>query len=558
MPAGQDKKELLIQEKVHLLFGAVPSSVLANVAGAGLAQIVCDGRIPDVRLYTWTALLLLVTAARYFHYLQYKRAAPGAKDIADWFMQFRVGGLIVAGVVGSAGFLLFDYDDPTYQLVLALMIVCSASFAISTMSPSRELVMTITLLLLGPVTGSLFLSHSVNQLPAVWLMPVTLGMLLVSCARISSNIESNIILTIESQQHDRDMQNSQQRLALFFDETPLAVLEWEEDGKVLQWNPAAEQLFGYTHIEAEGEKLTMLLASMRSLHRLETLWDEMAKSRDSIHLVMENRKKDGTLRLCEWFNTPLIDTDGHVIGIISLVQDVTQREETDHLKQEFVSIVSHELRTPVTAIKGSLGMLVSGLMDDDPNTMREMQQVALDNTNRLHLLINDILDVDKLESGRMDYRFSDSDLRELVQQVVTANESLAHQAAVTLVFVPPVDPVMAHMDPDRIFQVITNIIANAIKFAHPGSNITVLLTPTSGFVKLSVNNIGEVIAEADREKLFTKFFQRDSSTTRAKGGTGLGLYICQKILESHSSRLDFESNAAAGTTFFFLLTATAT
>lgn len=144
----------------------------------------------------------------------------------------------------------------------------------------------------------------------------------------------------------------------------------------------------------------MLVASTRSLRLLETLWDDLAQSRASMQLVMENRRKDATLRLCEWFSTPLIDSNGGVIGVISLVQDVTQREENERIQQEFISIVSHELRTPVTAIKGRLGLLTSGLMDDYADKIREMQRVALNNTNRLHLLINDILDVDKLESGR--------------------------------------------------------------------------------------------------------------------------------------------------------------
>lgn len=553
LPAAQDKKALLAHGQLDLLFSAVPNSVLANVLGSLLVFIIDDGRIPDLRIYCWISLLLLITAARFLHYQRYKAAAPGPQDITDWYMQFRLGSLILAGVVGSAGFLLFDYNDPTYQLVLALMMTCVASFAITTMSPSRELVIAFLLLLLGPLTGSLFLTHALNDSRVVWMMPATLAMLLLSCIRISRNIERNIILTIEAQQHEKDMQNFQQRLALFFHETPLAVLEWGHYGNVLQWNPAAEQLFGYTHMEAEGEKLTMLVASMRSLRRLETLWDEMAQSRNSTQFVMENRMKDGTLRLCEWFSTPLIDSLGRVIGIISLVQDVTQREENDRIKQEFVSIVSHELRTPVTAIKGSLGLLTSGMMDDEPEKMREIQQVALENTDRLHLLINDILDVDKLESGRMDYRYVESDLGELVQRVVTANESLAHQAAVSLTFMPGPDPVVVNMDPDRIFQVLTNILANAIKFAHTGSNIIVSLTTEEDRVKVAVNNFGEVITEADREKLFTKFFQRDSSTTRAKGGTGLGLYICQKILQSHQSRLDFMSSVNAGTTFFFYL-----
>ena len=182
-----------------------------------------------------------------------------------------------------------------------------------------------------------------------------------------------------------------------------------------------------------------------------------------------------------------------------------------------------------------------------------MLDIALLNTNRLQLLINDILDVDKLESGKMDFRFRDSDLVKLLSDVQTANQSYADQYSVTLTSTGFPATCMVSMDPDRIFQVVTNILSNAIKFSVTGGTVSLSLVKTGNDVRISVNNRGEVIPEKDRTKLFGKFFQRDSSTTRAKGGSGLGLYICQRILEEHGSLLDYESNAATGTTFFFVL-----
>ena len=553
MQAGTDKKALLLHGQVQLLFNAVPNSVLANVIGSLIAFFIYADRIPPLRLYPWIGLLLAVTLLRLVHYWRFKAAAPGPQDIDRWYLHFRIHSLLLAGVVGSAGFLLFDYGDSLYQMVLALMMVCIASFAITTMAPSTELAVTFLVLLLAPLTGSLFLAHSIDSFQAVWIMPVTLFMLVMSALRISRNIKHNIELTIEAQQHERRMQDFQQRLALYFRETPLAVLEWDRIGNVLQWNPAAERLFGYGAQEAQGKQLTALVASSRSLRRLETLWEEMNTSRSSAQLVMENRVKDGTLRQCEWFNTPLIDATGNIIGVISLIQDVTQREENDRIKQEFISIVSHELRTPVTAIKGGLGLVASGMMDDEPEKVREMLLVALDNTNRLHMLVNDILSVDTLESGHMDFRFASADLLELVQRVISANDALARQAAINLDLVAPPDALPVHMDPDRIFQVVTNILANAIKFAHSNTSVTITLTAADGRVKVAVHNVGEIIQPSEREKLFSRFSQRDSSTTRTKGGTGLGLYICRKILENHGSELDFVSTDPEGTIFFFEL-----
>jgi PAS domain S-box-containing protein len=551
--SNPDNKALLLKEQVGLLFSAIPSSVVANIIGSMLAIFMYKDMVSPWRLYPWIALLLLTTLGRFLHYLQFRRRQPGAATIDLWFQQFRIGSLVMAGVVGSAGFLLFVYDNSLYQLVLALMLVCIASFAITTMAPSTELVLLFLVLLLAPLTGSLLLMHGFNGLYAIWMVPVSLVMLALSSIRISSNIKHNIVLTLEARKREQDLQNFQQRLALYFQDTPLAALELNPQSEVVKWNPAAEKMFGYTRAEAEGQPLTTLLASVRSQTALDGLWADICNKRASQQVILENRCKNGALLQCEWLNTPLIEADGKMIAVISLVQNVTERLENERIKQEFISIVSHELRTPVTSIKGSLALLDSGIMADDPAKSSELLRVALDNTNRLHMLVNDILDVEKLESGRMDYRLGKFDLCKLIRQVVAANESLAVQSNLRLVCQLPAAPCNANIDPDRIFQVLTNLLANAIKFSHAGAEVTISLDTSGERAKIGILNFGEVIPDKDRAKLFTKFFQRDSTATRAKGGSGLGLYICQKILAEHQSRLEFTSTAEAGTLFFFFL-----
>jgi len=548
-----DNKALLLNEQVHMLFNAVPNSLVANLAGAVLALLMYTTVVGPSRLYLWIAMMLTVTCCRYLHYRRFIAVNPGLEQIPRWYSQFRIGSLILAGVAGSAGFLLFVYDNIVYQLVLALMMVCIASFAITTMSPSRELATAFLLLLLSPLSGSLLLSHALTNLPAMWMMPLATAMLIISSLRISYTLRRNMQLTIDAREREKALQNYQQRLGLYVQQLPLAVLELTPDSTIVQWNPGAEQLFGYAKAEAEGHPLNSLLASSRSRERMDTLWSGLSGGGKSSQFIVENRCKSGALVQCEWIVTPLVDTDGNSIGLIALIQNITERLENDRIKQEFVSIVSHELRTPVTAIKGSLALLTSGILDDDNAKRNELKTLALENTNRLHLLINDILDVEKLESGRMDYHFTSGDLRALVLQVLSANEPVAQQAGIKLQCKLPESRYMAMIDPDRIFQVLTNILANAIKFSRPDSTVTLSLDGGEGLARLGVHNYGEVIPDSDRAKLFTKFFQRDSTATRAKGGTGLGLYICQKILAEHHSKLDFTSSEAEGTCFFFYL-----
>lgn len=548
-----DKRTLVLHEQVNMLFNGIPNSVLANVFGSAVAIFIYQGSVDKVRLYGWVAMLLLVTLARSLHYQRFRLVRPEPDEIDAWFTQFRIGCIVLAAAVGSAGFLLFVYDNDTYQLTLALMMVCISSFAISSMAPRPELAIVFLVLILSPLIGSLYLTSTGSGISAFWMMLVLLAMLIVSALRIGKTIARSIELTIEASHRERDLFNFQQRLSLYVQKTPLAVIEWDQQMTVKAWNPAAEQMFGYARMEAEGRKITDLLFPGTTADHLADIWRSLEDGAGGHQLIVENRKRDGGLIQCEWLNTLLEDANRVDRGVMSLVQDVTQRLANERLKQEFVSIVSHELRTPVTSIKGSLGLLASGLLDAEPQKSRELMSVALANTNRLQLLINDILDVDKLESGKMEFRFRDTDLVKLMHDVVGANQSYADQYGIPLVCADFPASCNVKIDPDRIFQVVTNVLSNAIKFSTAGNAVTLRLHKSGHDVRVSVNNRGEVIPESDRAKLFGKFFQRDSSSTRQKGGSGLGLYICQRILEEHGSLMDYASDSANGTTFFFEL-----
>lgn len=536
-----------------LLFNGIPSSAMANVFGSFMSLYIFHGAVERMRLYAWVAMSLAITCARWLHYRRFCLVRPEPHEIERWYRQFRIGAIVLSAAIGSAGFLLFVYDNESLQMTLALLMACIASFAANSMAPRSELAVIYLLLLLAPLIGSLYLTGTGTGIAAFLIMLILLVLLIISTLRLGRTLARSIELSIEADNRERDLFDFQQRLSLYVRKTPLAVIEWDQNLNVKEWNPAAEQIFGYTRAEAEGRQLGDLLFPGLSADRLLDVWRTLEEGNGGHRLIVENRRNDGALISCEWFNTLLADTQSFNRGVMSLVQDVTQRMATERLKQEFVSIVSHELRTPVTSIKGSLGLLASGVLDADPDKGRELMHIALANTNRLQLLINDILDVDRLESGKMEFRFRDTDFVALVRDVVSANESYAQQYGVTLVCGGLPAECRVTIDPDRIVQVVTNILSNAIKFSEPHGSVTLRLEVSGRVAKLSVHNRGDAIPEADRARLFNKFYQRDASSTRAKGGSGLGLYISQRILEEHGSLMDFESDAQNGTTFFFVL-----
>ncbi len=227
---------------------------------------------------------------------------------------------------------------------------------------------------------------------------------------------------------------------------------------------------------------------------------------------------------------------------------VAEREQMARVKNEFVSTVSHELRTPLTSIAGALELIDAGVTGALPEKAQEMVRIAYQNSQRLIRLINDILDIEKIESGRMAFERKHVALRPLVERAVHETQSFAAGYKATLRFLPG-DDLMAWVDPDRFLQVVTNLLSNAAKFSPPEGVVDVLLVRDEGQIRLSVVDRGPGIPENFRNRLFEKFAQADSSDRRAKGGTGLGLAIVKGIVERFGGTISFETALGTGTTF---------
>ncbi len=219
------------------------------------------------------------------------------------------------------------------------------------------------------------------------------------------------------------------------------------------------------------------------------------------------------------------------------------------VKSQFVSVVSHELRTPLTSINGALGLLRTGAYANDPEKARTILEVAHKNSMRLSALINDLLDLQKLEAGQMSYAFEQVDLAGLIGDSLEGIAGFAETYGVTLHFTPPKAEALVSADHARIQQVMDNLLSNAVKFSHRGGRVDVSVDTGLGGVAVHVRDYGTGIPEGSREKVFGKFTQVDSSDRRAHGGTGLGLAIAQEIMQAHGGSIDYASRPGEGTTF---------
>jgi DNA-binding response OmpR family regulator/nitrogen-specific signal transduction histidine kinase len=247
----------------------------------------------------------------------------------------------------------------------------------------------------------------------------------------------------------------------------------------------------------------------------------------------------------------IINADGKNLGAIAVIHDVTELKKTERLKNEFVSIVSHELRTPLTSIRGSLGLLVSGVMGEFPEKANKLLEIANNNCERLLLLINDILDIEKIEAGKMEFQLKMHDLNQVIKESITANTMYAEKFGVSIEFKQPKSNPQVNVDSGRLMQVLSNLLSNACKFSPKGEKITVSMKKISSIVRVSVSDNGPGIPEEFQFRIFQKFSQADSSDTRGKGGTGLGLNISKTIIENMGGALNFFSKPNEGTTFYF-------
>ncbi|MDQ3282175.1 MAG: PAS domain S-box protein [Acidobacteriota bacterium] len=314
-------------------------------------------------------------------------------------------------------------------------------------------------------------------------------------------------------------------------------------GVIESMNPAAVRMFGYDAHELMGRNIVTLLEDEGS--------DEADLLESALGKVSElrGRRRNGETFACELALFEFHDGGGHERHFAAHLLDVSERQEVERMKKDFVSTVSHELRTPLTSIRGSLGLLASGVMGDLSDEARQMVAVAERNSVRLITLINDILDFEKLESGKLELEFRATPLMRVLERSVETVSAAAVQEGVTIEIVPT--DVVVIGDELRLVQVVVNLLSNAVKYSHRGGVVRVVAASDGDAVQVRVVDAGRGIPPDARTKLFQRFQQIDSSDARTKPGTGLGLAICKSIVEQHGGSIGVDSTEGEGSTFWF-------
>jgi PAS domain S-box-containing protein len=363
----------------------------------------------------------------------------------------------------------------------------------------------------------------------------------------------------ERRQAERALQIAEERYRTIFENSAVAITMADEQELLVSWNKYTEKMFGMT-------KEDLYLKPIRSFYP-EGEWEkirthEVREKGMQHHLETKMHKKDGEIIDVDVSLSVLKDPDGRITGSIGVIRDITERKEADKkikeamdLKSHFISTVSHELRTPLTIIKEDIALIMDGATGRVKKKQRQVLEIAQRNIDRLARLINDVLDFQKLQSGRAKFNMQDNSINNAIETVYNTMVKAVKKNGVDFRLALDNNLPKVTFDNDKIIQVLTNLVSNAMKFTEKGS-ITIGTRRIENAVRVSVSDTGYGIKQEDLPRLFHQFQQLASGGGRKTGGTGLGLAISRDIVEKHRGRIWAESEYGKGTTIHFLLPTT--
>jgi PAS domain S-box-containing protein len=420
--------------------------------------------------------------------------------------------------------------------------------------PGTAVMFALFLVALG-ITLTAFSTQGVSSPAVVLLLVVVLAVLGrqsvlgVDNDRLRRQLEERVA------ERTRSLRQITTRTDLMMDAVGEGIYGVDPDGMITFVNPAAAQALGYAADDLIGKDAHATFHERGPDGRLlpkEQCYITEAVREGFVSTAEDDSyvRSDGQILPVEVTTTPLAEEDT-VLGAVVIFRDVTQRREVERLKSEFVSMVSHELRTPLTAIQGSLGLISGGALGPLPAPAARMLEIASISAHRLNRLVDDILDIERIESGVLVLHPGQQQARTVVDAAVEQMQVLAAEADVQI-RVGHVSGTV-HADPDRAAQTLINLLGNALKFSYPGGLVEISAWVDGDVVEFTVSDQGRGIPVDRLERIFNRFEQVDSSDAREKGGFGLGLAISRSLVERSGGRIWATNNSGSGATLHFTL-----
>jgi PAS domain S-box-containing protein len=530
------------------------SALCLTLIGAGLITLAC--RPAASRHYVYPALLgAIVIALGTAALVGYAAGMPGAygwNSHNPMAVHTAIGFTLLGG--GIAGLAWNTAYHETGEAPAWLPVLAAA------------VVLTVTMCMwyaLRTGAGEGIARHGAAAVGAATLPKVTLAMGVLTAILLAWSIREGQIsrrraLCLETAnralndeiQTRIELEKGIQQLAAIVESTDDAVLTTTLDGTIATWNPGAERLYGYTRHEAVGKPISLLHLQA---HDGADLFGRIANDERITRLETVNLTKDGRRIDVSLTVSPIKDQSGAIVTASTIARDITDRKLLDRMKDDFVGTVSHELRTPLTAIRGFIELVADGEAGPVTDTQREFLQIAGRNSDKLGVLINDLIDMNLIESRRLDIRRGPLDLSEVLSDVASTFRTMAQSKG--LAFREDVQQLPRIFgDGRRLVQVFSNLVSNAIKYT-PSGEVGIKAAPCQGGVGVTIHDSGIGLTAEEQAQLFTRFFRGRSPVVTEAGGTGLGLVIAKAIIERHEGTIKVESQVGRGTRFLVTLPA---
>jgi PAS domain S-box-containing protein len=565
---------LVLADRVEHLYSQMWLGILMTFAIGAIASFeLWEQRLKELVLLWWF-IVLLITASSAGLVFAYRRSPGRASNPEQWLRWLGIAALANGANWGFAGAVFFPSHFDEQQVFLAFLLAGMMSGGIPVYAASWPIFAVYGAGIVAPFTyvlanfGNRLFTELALLVPMFYAINVAIayrlsdvfhsgyrlrrayGRLTDDYSVLNQRLERQLV---ELEEARRQVEASGRKLALFAERAPIAVLELDAQGLVTQVNHAAELLFGYAAAELLGGSIKRLVRP--EFHAdFDRQWAALIASREPVAAIkIRNPRRDGQDVVCEWSVTPLVNAEGALLAVIAQGQDVTQQLEAERLKKEFTSTLSHELRTPITSIIGSLQLINSGVVGEVEKDVAELTLVAERNGQRLLDLINDILDIEKIESGKLTMNPEVFPVDDLVREALILNKAFGERFKVRFEKHGELAVGEVLADRKRLLQVMTNLLSNAAKFSPEGATVDVEMSTDGWAIRVAVQDRGPGIPEAFRHRIFGRFAQADSTASRQKGGTGLGLAICKRLIELMQGNIGFDDRDGGGSSFWFEL-----
>jgi len=559
----KDLNQQIRLEEIRLLYGGTPFSYTASIVIALIIYFVLRGHVAseqnlDIWLYTILCVLLIRSIDGY----RFFRCSKQQQQETGWRIRFIAG----TGVAGFCwGLLPWMGYSPEIEY-FAFIIVCLVGViagSLSTLSYRWE-AMAIFLLPASLLLVFRLLVEGQKFSDATsFVLAVFIFFSLSAGKRIFNNTQQNIRLRIEADNRERAIGLMHQKQALHLQNTPLAIIEFDIDFHITEWNKAAEKIFGYSREEAIGENILRLILPRDSSSDAEKLWQRLLNYEAVIGTVIENKTQSGSPIFCEWFVTPLTDEQKNIVGIAAMALDITDKkqnelamikskeeaEKANQAKSDFLSSMSHELRTPLNAILGFTQLLTydKSLTEKQHSHINEISNAG----NLLLELVNQILDLARIEKGHLQLSMEQVNLADVFLECRSMVSPLAEQKHLSLDIKSEINGYVI-ADYTRLKQVMLNLLSNAIKYNVKNGSVSLkAVQKEKGIVRISIIDSGTGISEDLQQEIFQPFNRLNAAYSIE--GTGIGLSISKQLVEMMNGHIGVTSKVNEGSEFWIEL-----